>query len=305
MIGGSPAKRSRRAGLRAALRRLSLGIPTVLGLRQRGFFIPYRLADGIVRSGASSPYAAVEACLARCEPAFARELSELRAFAAALTAIAPDAQPPAPRWNQDWFARLDAAIAYALVRRRRPAQIIEVGSGHSTRFLARAVADGGLPTRIVAIDPAPRAAIVGLAVEWMQHRVQDVGLDLFETLSSGDVLFVDSSHVLMPGSDVDFLLNRVLPLLPTGALVHIHDVFLADDYPSEWRWRGYNEQAALGLCLLSGGWEVVFASHHVVSRMATAFEGSLAAGLPLVAGAHESSLWLRRTAAEPPKPRVG
>jgi predicted O-methyltransferase YrrM len=69
------------------------------------------------------------------------------------------APPPAPRWNQDWFPRLDAAAAYAMVRALRPRRIVEVGSGHSTRFMARAVEDGGLPTQILAIDPAPRAAL--------------------------------------------------------------------------------------------------------------------------------------------------
>ena len=64
-------------------------------------------------------------------------------YAAELEAIG-SAPPPAPRWNQDWFPRLDAAAAYAMVRNTRPRRIVEVGSGHSTRFMARAVADGGL-----------------------------------------------------------------------------------------------------------------------------------------------------------------
>ena len=52
----------------------------------------------------------------------------------------------------------------------------------------------------------------------------------------------NSSHILMPGSDVDILFNRVLPRLPAGALVHIHDIFLPFDYPAIWGWRNYNEQ---------------------------------------------------------------
>src|SRR3546814_14308293 len=67
-----------------------------------------------------------------------------------------EAPPPLPRWRQDWFPGLDGAAAYALVRQTRPARIVEVGSGHSTRLLARAVIDGGLPTAILCIDPAPR-----------------------------------------------------------------------------------------------------------------------------------------------------
>ena len=55
----------------------------------------------------------------------------------------------------------------------------------------------------------------------------------------------------MPGTDVDFLLNRILPALPAGVLVHVHDVFLPDDYPADWEWRGYNEQ--LGVAALIQG----------------------------------------------------
>jgi len=73
-----------------------------------------------------------------------------------LEAIGAD-RPPQPRWDQDWFPRLDAAAAYAIVRKTQPRRIVEVGSGHSTRFLARAVADGKLETEITAIDPQPRA----------------------------------------------------------------------------------------------------------------------------------------------------
>jgi hypothetical protein len=115
------------------------------------------------------------------------------------------APPPAPRWDQDWFPRLDAAAAYAMVRSLRPRRIVEVGSGHSTRFLARAVADGGLDTRITAIDPLPRAAIEKLPVEWLRSPVQRVAA--FPPLGENDILFIDSSHQLKPGSDVEFLIE--------------------------------------------------------------------------------------------------
>ena len=107
------------------------------------------------------------------------------------------APPPAPRWDQDWFPRLDAAAAYAMVRSLRPRRIVEVGSGHSTRFLARAVADGGLDTRITAIDPQPRATIEKLPVEWLRSPVQRVAA--FPPLGENDILFIDSSHQLKPG----------------------------------------------------------------------------------------------------------
>jgi len=217
-------------------------------------------------------------------------LKSIEAYAPALEAIGSE-PAPAPRWNQDWFPRLDAAAAYAMVRDARPKRIVEVGCGHSTRFLARAVSDGGLQTRIIAIDPAPRASIESLAVEWIRLPVQRVAA--FPPLAAGDVLFIDSSHQLKPGSDVEFLLKAVLPMLPAGVRVHFHDIFLPDDYPREWAWRRYNEQAAVASLIASDVFKVDFASHATVTRQPEKIQGVLAR-LPLVPGARESSLWLTR-----------
>jgi predicted O-methyltransferase YrrM len=218
-------------------------------------------------------------------------------FGRLLESLAP--LPSAPRyarWDQDWFPRLDAAMAYAMVRDRRPARIVEVGSGHSTRFMAEAIADAGLKTRLTAIDPAPRANIAATGAKMIATVVPACGEALFDELAAGDILFVDSSHVLMPGSDVDFLVNRILPKLPAGTLVHFHDVFLPDDYPAHWAWRGYNEQLALAALLAGGGWRVIFASHYAATRMTEEVAASAAGSLPLLPGAEESSLWIERLA---------
>ena len=163
------------------------------------------------------------------------------------TAPAPD-----PHWDQAWFPRLDAAAAYALVRRFAPARIVEVGAGHSTRFFARAAADGALETRILAIDPAPRATLSALSVELRRTTVHEAGDAPFTGLGPGDIVSIDSSHILMPGSDVDVLLCRVLPRLPAGVFVHVHDIFLPDDYPPAWEWRGYSEQLGVQPLLFGG-----------------------------------------------------
>ncbi len=212
-------------------------------------------------------------------------LEEIEKFTVELQAIG-DQPPPAPRWNQDWFPRLDAAAAYAMVRSSRPRRIVEVGSGHSTRFLARAVADGGLDTRITCIDPRPRARIDGLAVEWLAVPVQETSRGMFENL---DILFIDSSHQLKPGSDVEYLVQKIIPGLPSGVQVHFHDIFLPDGYPEQWAWRRYNEQEAVAALIDKGVLREEFSSH----RTARGLSGVLAR-LPLVEGALESSLWLRK-----------
>ena len=280
-------------------RRAWLGLPTVLGLGRGGFFLPYRYAGTLPGPGARPPYAAAEKLFDACREHFVQVLAELEPFAGDMGRIGAE-PPPAPRWSQSWFPRLDAAVAYGLVRRLAPRHIVEVGSGHSTRFLARAVADGGLETRITAIDPAPRARLDGLPIELRRRTVQAAGLEPFHSLGPGDMLMIDSSHLLMPGSDVDFLLGRVLPEISDGVWVHIHDIFLPDDYPAEWDWRGYNEQLAVLSLLVGGGWTVRFASRYVASRMSRDLERSAVAGLPLAEGAWESSLWISKGSGSRP-----
>ncbi|MGF1641349.1 MAG: class I SAM-dependent methyltransferase [Rhodospirillales bacterium] len=279
--------------MRGFRRRLSLGLPTVLGLAGRGFFIPYRYAGADPGPRRRPPYAAIAAMMATREDAFRDLLAVVDGYADDLLAIGA-APPPAPRWRQDWFPRLDAACAYALLRQRRPGRLVEVGAGHSTRFFARAVADGGHATRIVVIDPAPRADLGGLAIEILRGTLQRVGEAPFAALAAGDVLSIDSSHILMPGTDVDTLLNRVLPALPSGVLVQVHDVFLPDDYPPTWSWRGYNEQLAVAPLLLGGGWRPLWSSRYVTTRMTAALDGTVVAHLPLAPNAFEASLWIEK-----------
>jgi len=75
------------------------------------------------------------------------------------------------------------------------------------------------------------------------RNVQDVAPAVFEELSAGDILFIDSSHVSKTNSDVNYLFFDILPRLPSGVYVHVHDVFFPFEYPKEWVYqgRGWNE----------------------------------------------------------------
>ncbi len=282
-----PARWRRRA-IRTAI--------AILGLDRHGFYLAYPYRRAAVRPGLYEAFA--ERFAAR-ETAFGARLRALERYADAFADIGR-APPPEPRWDQDWFPCLDAAFAYAMVREARPRRILEIGAGHSTRFFARALADAGHAGRIVAIDPLPRASLDGLeCVTILRRPLESVALGDIGPLEPGDVLSLDSSHVLMPGSDVDIVLNRFLPSLPAGVLVHIHDIFLPDDYPVEWHRRGYNEQLAVAALLTGGGWRIEWASHYVRTRMTAAVRASVAGGLPLLSGARESSLWLTRLPGSP------
>lgn len=274
--------------MRTALRRLRFGLATLLGPRSRGFFIPYRYADGVKAEG----HPALEPVFRAAEPSMRAILASIEGYGEDVAAIARDGGPA--RFNQDWFPRLDALAAYAVVRSRRPRTIVEIGSGHSTRFMARAVADGGERARIVCIDPAPRAALSSLAVEWVPRVLASEDEEFIASLQAGDILFIDSSHVAMPGTDVERLVLDVLPRLAPGVLIHVHDIVLPDAYPAEWDWRGYNEQIVIGALIQGGGYEVLWSSRWAATRL-NKLLGPVVKGTPLVPGAIESSLWLAKS----------
>tara|TARA_R110002012_G_scaffold61071_1_gene160086 strand:- start:553 stop:1332 length:780 start_codon:yes stop_codon:yes gene_type:complete len=257
-----------------------------------GYFVPYRYAESTPARG--SRYDWLEERFSRdALPAFSDMLADIDRYKSALQAIG-DQKPPEPRWRQDWFPGLDGAAAYTLVRERRPARILEIGSGHSTRFLSRAVRDGGLDTEITCVDPAPRADLAGTGVRFLPQTIQDVPQENLPDLGAGDVLFLDSSHLALPGSDVDLVLNHVLPTLPAGLLVHIHDIMLPDPYPEAWAWRSYNEQLLVAALLAGGGFRPVFSSHYVRTRLLGQGGAPALDWLPVPQGALETSLWLEK-----------
>ena len=131
-----------------------------------------------------------------------------------------------PFWQNGYFSYSDARAAYAMVARLKPRLILEVGSGHSTKFFRKAITETSQATKILSVDPAPRADIQGLIDEFITSSVLDIDITIFDRLSEGDILFWDGSHVCYSGSDVDVLFLDVLPRLKPGVIVHVHDVSL-------------------------------------------------------------------------------
>jgi hypothetical protein len=280
---------------RTYFRQVALGLPTIFGVRAQGFFIPYRYADRVDTNSVHAPYPFIDELFAKHADSFGRILRAVDSYRSDLGKIGEN-KPPEPRWDQVWFPRLDASVAYTLVRELKPRRIVEVGSGHSTRFMTRAIRDGGLATRFTAIDPMPRANLNGLQIEWIQAMQGDADPAIFAALESGDILFIDSSHILMPGTDVDQLINHILPTLPVGVYIHIHDIFLPDAYPADWDWRGYNEQSIVAALLQGGAYEPIFGSRYVTKTMRDALNATIIAQLPAVDGLYGASLWLRKKA---------
>ncbi len=277
----------------ASWRRLRLGLRTLLGGRPGGYFIPYRHADAVEPGG----YPALEPLFAQAVPDMQRWLGRIEGLGERLRLLS--GPPPQPRWEQDWFPRLDGAALYAIVHTSRPRRVLEIGSGHSTRFIAQAVKDAGVDCSITCIDPRPRAQLATLPIELHRRLFGPADAALARALAAGDILLVDSSHVAMPGSDVDLLLNLVLPQLAAGVLVHLHDIFLPDPYPASWAWRGYNEQLAVAPLLHGGGYAIRLASHYLATRHADRLASGVVGQLPLAPGAFESSLWLEKLPRAP------
>jgi len=193
----------------------------------------------------------------------------------------------------DYFRSPDAEVFYTLIRTQKPGRIIEIGSGHSTKVARQAILDGKLNTRIVSIDPKPRAEIDSLTDECVRENVEHVEPTLFDTLQKGDMLFIDSSHEVRMGNDGAFLYSTIVPRIASGVLVQIHDVFLPYDYPldllaktgCEW-----NEQYVVQAILILGtAFEVIWPGYFIQRSRA-----DFAALFPHNSGERAQSLWMRK-----------
>jgi predicted O-methyltransferase YrrM len=144
--------------------------------------------------------------------------------------------------NNGTFESVDGEILYCMIRHLKPRIVLEIGSGYSTYLSAAAIRKNadevtGYQCELTAIEPYPRKTLrrgfPGLS-RLVSSEVQDVPLSEFGRLAENDILFIDSSHVLRIGNDVQYEYLEILPRLRKGVVVHIHDVFLPAEYPREW-----------------------------------------------------------------------
>ena len=185
---------------------------------------------------------------------------------------APTEDPACFHLGNGLFDGTDALALYCMLRHLRPRRVIEVGSGYSTRLAAQAALTNA-STELVCIEPYPGDVVAqGFAglTELIASRVEHVSLDLFTSLEAGDVLFIDSSHVVKTGGDVAFLFLEVLPRLRQGVVVHVHDVFLPHEYPRECVVDGlrfWNEQHLLqSFLMFNSEFRVLLANNYLATR---------------------------------------
>lgn len=190
-----------------------------------------------------------------------------------------------------FYEHVDAEVAYAMVRRLRPARVVELGSGFSTQVLRAALAANGAGVHH-GYDP-------GTTTEGVQAiAAQDVGGDVFAALGAGDVLFVDTTHVVKTGGDVNRIVLDVLPALAAGVVVHFHDIWLPYEYHralTETLGANWSEQYLLQ-ALLSGnpGFEVLLGNAALARDRRDVVRAAFPDWNPETE--YPSAFWIRRTA---------
>ncbi len=166
----------------------------------------------------------------------------------------PAEPPPGQLWP---FHGTDVLVAYCMVRHFQPRRIIEVGSGFSSLVLSQAAAKNK-SSELTCIDPFPHELIrksnsIPALRSLIETKVQDVDVEFFSQLESGDILFIDSSHTVKIGGDVNYLFLEILPRLKAGVIVHVHDIFFPFEYRRDWmleEFRFWTEQYLLQAFLI-------------------------------------------------------
>ena len=198
--------------------------------------------------------------------------------------------------NNTLFGGVDALVAYCFVRHFKPRTIIEVGSGFSSLILGQA-AERNKTSSVICIEPFPREFLregfPGLR-SLIEKKVQDIELEFFSQLESGDILFIDSSHTVKIGSDVNYLFLEVLPRLRPGVIVHVHDIFLPFEYRRDWvldELRFWSEQYLLQAFLaFNSEFEVLMANSYLNHY----YQNDLKAAFPTLGSWEGGSFWMRR-----------
>lgn len=204
---------------------------------------------------------------------------------------------PRYRANNGMYDYGDAAALFCMLRHFKPKRMIEVGSGFSTAATLD-TADQHMPDlQLTCIEPNPERLRARLLpkddVEIIEKPVQDVPLSRFGELEAGDVLFIDSTHVVKSGSDVVWLYLHVLPTLAPGVLVHVHDVHWPFEYPRQWiiEGRDWNEQYLLAAFLThNDAWEIMLMTGWLWAHPQSPIPFS-------IRREPNGSLWMRRAGA--------
>lgn len=209
-----------------------------------------------------------------------------------------------PRFRPDngHFDHADAYALYTVLRESRPRRVIEVGSGYSTLVAAAALERNraeGHECALACVEPFPKPWIrdVAAVTNLFEQPLESLPLEELVNLDAGDVLILDSTHVVRTGGDVVYEFLDIVPRLRPGVLVHVHDIFLPEEYPKAWVFeqrRFWTEQYLVQAFLaFNRAWEIVWAGNWLRLN----FPREWAEAMPSVPDTFvPGSLWIRRRA---------
>lgn len=200
-------------------------------------------------------------------------------------------------FNNGSFESGDAEVLFYYLRSNKPSKIIEIGAGNSSLLISAALklnSKEGANGEHVIVEPYENPWLEKLDAKVIRQRVEEVNFSTFIGLSAGDLVFIDSSHVVRAQNDCVFEYTELLPSLPAGVVVHVHDIFSPFDYPDEWlnkRYYLWAEQYILEAVLAnSREWEVL-APLHWLSQDTDQFK----ALCPYFEAGHmPGSMWIRK-----------
>jgi hypothetical protein len=165
--------------------------------------------------------------------------------------------------HNGWYPTPDAEIYASMIYDYRPDKIVEVGSGFSTLIARRALDFARHEASLTVIDPAPRTDVEHAADSVILEHVEDTRLQQFG-LTQRSLLFIDSSHITRARGDVPYLYCDVLPRLPQGMILHVHDIFIPYDYPTCYDHLCWTEQYVLqSLLAHSPRYKTLLATHYM------------------------------------------
>ena len=201
-------------------------------------------------------------------------------------------------FDNPFYSWGDGSVLHAMLRRYRPKRIIEIGCGWSSACMLDTIEhylDGNCSITFIDPYPATLRYLMGTSTaQILEKSVQDVAVEIFSALAAGDVLFIDSSHVLRTGSDVCFELFEILPRLSAGVLVHFHDMFWPFEYPRAWAVhenRSWNELYAVRAFLTDNTrWRILFFNDYLAKLERSLVETTFPDFLRNSGG----SLWIQR-----------
>jgi len=185
---------------------------------------------------------------------------------------------------------LDLLVLTTLISINKPVTYFEVGSGNSTLIARKAIEKEDLDTKIISIDPNPRKEVDLICDKVIRKKFEDIpSWEDVDKLKENDIVFIDSSHVSEGYSDVSMVFSSLIPRLPRGVVLHIHDIHLPFSYPKEYS--HWNEQYLLIPYLLGDYFEILFPTFFVCHSKL--FEEELSRFPKSFGEKLGSSIWLR------------